>query len=64
MKLTVNIPTVVELRKSEKYPTCYEYDFNGQTYICTPRDIARYHIEHKISLDPGETFDVSSINCT
>ena len=64
MKLTVNIPTVVELRKSEKYSGCYEYDFNGQTYICTPRDIAHYYIEHKISLDPGETFDVSSINYT
>lgn len=62
MKLTVNIPTVVELRKSEKYPSCYEYDFNGQTYICTPRDIARYNIEHKIILDPGETLNISRIN--
>ena len=62
MKLIVNNPTTVELQKSEKYPVCYEYDFNGHHYICTPRDIARYKIEHKIILDPGETLNIPQIN--
>lgn len=38
MKAFVKIQ--VDLRKSKEYPACWEYDFNGKTYILTPKEYA------------------------